>query len=142
MKPYAFNPIMRTGFQPATACVIRPYNAQRPVAKEFDQKTTTPSANILRMENGFEIRLAVPGVPKNQIKIEVVENQLIVSATNPNQGEQPKFVRHEFDFNGFKRTFNLHKNADTAQLKASFDQGILTITIPDREPETRKIEIL
>ena len=39
-------------------------------------------------------------------------------------------------------TFNLHKNADTAQLKASFDQGILTITIPDREPETRKIEIL
>ena len=142
MKPYAFNPTLRSRFQPASACVIRPYNYERPTLKVTDQKSTTPSANIIRLENGYEIRLAVPGVPKNQIKIEVVENQLIVSATNPNQREQPKFVRHEFDFNGFKRTFNLHKNADTAQLKASFDQGILTITIPDREPETRKIEIL
>lgn len=142
MKPYAFSPVMRTRFQPATPFVIRPYNYQRPFTKDFEQKVTTPSANILRMENGYEIRMAVPGVPKHLIKIEVVENQLVVSANQPSQDEQLKFVRHEFDFNGFKRTFNLHKNADTAQLKASFDQGILTITIPDREPETRKIEIL
>jgi HSP20 family protein len=72
----------------------------------------------------------------------VNNNELVVSAVEPTQENKTKFVRHEFDYKKFKRTFHLHKNAKTDALNASFNQGILTIVVPDREPETRKIEIL
>ena len=142
MKPYAARPIMRTRFQtPVSSLMTFPLSYDWPVMKTRDMKATNPSANIVRMESGFQVQLAVPGIPKNQIQIQVVEDQLVVSATNPNQETGKHFVRQEFDYNGFKRSFTLHKNADTDNMKAGFENGILTITIPDREPETRKIEI-
>ena len=143
MKPYAARPIIRTRFQtPVSPMMAHPFSYQWPVIKTRDLKATNPSTNIVRMDNGYQLQLAVPGVPKNQIQIQVVEDQLVVSATNPNQETEMRFLRQEFDFSGFKRSFTLHKNADTENLKANFENGILTITIPDKEPETRKIEIL
>jgi HSP20 family protein len=65
-----------------------------------------------------------------------------VSAKDVKNETNPNFVRREFDFAGFKRTFRLHKNANTEAMQATFHQGLLTIVIPDREPESRKIEIL
>ncbi|MEO6132042.1 MAG: Hsp20/alpha crystallin family protein [Saprospiraceae bacterium] len=139
MRPYAcypgaravFNP-MRTNFQ-----VPNSDNAGFVTGKEI-----RPSANIIRKEGLYEIQLAVPGFSKDQIRIEVKEDQLVISATNEKQETQKaKFLRQEFDFNSFKRIFRLHRNANSAALKASFDQGVLTISIPDKEPETIQINI-
>lgn len=141
MKTYTARPIVRTRFQtPMSTFMTHPFGFQ-PVIKTRDLKATNPSTNVVRMENGYQVQLAVPGVPKNQIQIQVVEDQLVISATNPNQEKEMQFVRQEFDYNGFKRSFTLHKNADTENMKATFENGILTIMIPDKEPETRKIEI-
>jgi HSP20 family protein len=104
--------------------------------------TKSPSANIRREEAAYVIELAVPGLGKENIQIEVNNDQLIVSAKDVKDETNPNFVRREFDNTGFKRTFRLHKNADTEAMQASFNQGLLTIVVPDREPETRKIEIL
>ncbi len=140
MKPYACRPAVRTGYRPYVApTFVSPYF--RTEVKSNDLKTTRPGTNILRTENAYQIELAVPGVPKDQIQIQVIEDQLAISATNPNQGTEQKFVRQEFDFTNFRRVFNLHKNADASNLKASFANGILTIVVPDKEPETWKIEI-
>lgn len=141
MKTYTARPIVRTRFQtPMSTFMTHPFGFQ-PVIKTRDLKATNPSTNVVRMENGYQVQLAVPGVPKNQIQIQVVEDQLVISATNPNQEKEMQFVRQEFDYNGFKRSFTLHKNADTENMMATFENGILTIMIPDKEPETRKIEI-
>lgn len=142
MNPYTFQPVMRARVRPGMTLMSNPFSYQWPLTRAEEMRLSQPSANIIRMENGYEIKMAVPGVPKNQIKIEVIENQLVISSTNGNQEEKPKYVRNEFDYTTFKRSFTLHRNADTAQMKAAFDQGILTITIPDKEPETRKIEII
>ncbi len=139
MKTYACRPDQRTRFQTRmTPQGIHPF-AQMPVSREM--KSTRPAANIIRLENGYHIQLAIPGVPKDQIKIDMIEGQLAVSTTNPNQETKTSFVRHEFDYTTAKRIFKLHRNANIENLVASFDQGILTIVIPDKEPETRKIEI-
>jgi len=103
---------------------------------------SSPSANILRNESAYVIEMAVPGLGKEDIKIEVINNELVVSAVEATQESKTNFVRHEFDYKKFKRTFRLHKNANADAMTASFNQGILTIVVPDREPETRKIEIL
>ena len=140
MKPYACRPVVRTGYRPYVAPnFVSPYF--RTAVKSSDLKSTRPGTNILRTENSYQIELAVPGVQKDQIQIQVNEDQLIISTTNSNQATEQKFVRQEFDFTNFKRVFTLHKNADASNLKASFANGILTIVVPDKEPETRKIEI-
>ena len=137
MKPYACYPGSRAGFQP-----FRSHAPHFQPDAFVSGKELRPAANIVRKDGAYEIQLAVPGFSKEQIKIEINEGQLTVTATNINQdGEKPKFLRQEFDASSFKRVFKLHRNANSSALKASFDQGILTIIIPDREPETIKIEI-
>ena len=139
MKPYIARPVMRTRFQPAVSLMTQPvWPVMNP---SRDLMASNPSTNILRLENGYQIQLAVPGVPKNQIQLQVLEGKLVISTKNENKENTQRFVRKEFDFSNFSRTFTLHKNADLENLKASFENGILTITIPDKEPETRKIEI-
>lgn len=142
MKPYLASPLYRTRFQLAPSLKAQPFRNPTPVIKTCEMVETNPSTNVVRHENGYQLKLAVPGVPKSNISIEVVEGQLVVSATNSNQEENPRFVRREFDYTSFKRSFTLHKNADTQNLKAAFENGILTIVIPDKESVTRKIEIL
>ena len=138
MRPYAFRPVVRARYQPTfTAMPFRPaFKAQA----EVDNR---PAANISEVENGFQIELAIPGIPKDQIQIEARDGQLIVSATNVNQetNESINYVRKEFNYAGFKRVFTLQKNADTDHLTASFNQGVLTIVVPDKMQVVKKIEI-
>jgi len=140
MKSYACYPGMR--FQPRTARFVSPRYPHSYSTQQTDSMVSSPSANILRKESAYVIEMAVPGLGKEDIKIEVINNELVVSAVEATQESKTNFVRHEFDYKKFKRTFRLHKNANADAMTASFNQGILTIVVPDREPETRKIEIL
>ena len=139
MKSYACYPGSR--FQPSVGRFVAPRHSH--FYTPFQASTTkAPYANIVREESAYVIHLAVPGLGKDDIKIEVNNNELVVSAVEAKNETNPNFIRREFDYTGFKRTFRLHRNANTEALSASFNQGVLTIVVPDREPETRKIEIL
>jgi len=140
MKSYACYPGSR--FRPSAARFFAPGYPTYYTTSQQKEAMKSPSANIRREEAAYVIELAVPGLGKENIQIEVNNDQLIVSAKEVQQETNPNFVRREFDFAGFKRTFRLHKNANTEAMQASFNQGLLTIVVPDREPETRKIEIL
>ena len=125
MKSYACYPGARTRFNAPVGGFVNPYSPR--FTNESTMKypvANRPAANIIREENGFKIELAVPGLAKDQIKIEL------------------KFVREEFDYTGFKRAFRLHQTADTDAMSATFDQGILTLVIPDKVPVTTKINIV
>ena len=138
MKTYACYPKARTRFHAPAFGFFNPYFS--PVMRE-EERITRPSANIIREENGYKIQLAVPGLTKDQIKIELNDDQLIITGPEVNKETQLKYVRKEFDSNGFKRVFRLAKNSNAAGLTASFENGILTIVVPDASPETVKINI-
>ena len=139
MKPYACYPRTRAVYGRP---FINPFFPGFPYeSTKGSAVTERPLANIQREENAYKILLALPGVTKEQIKIEFKDDQLIVTGSASGDAEAPKFVRKEFDYAGFRRTFRLHKDADTTAMTASFDQGILSITIPDKTPVTTKIEI-
>ncbi len=139
MRQYACYPGSRAGFRPMRSAFPAPNVS---FATSTEMKDTRPAANIIRKSDSYEIQLAVPGLNKDQVRIEVNGDQLIVAAVDVSkETAETKFLRHDYDYTGFKRIFRLHKNANSAALKASFDQGILTIVIPDKEPETIKIDI-
>jgi HSP20 family protein len=138
MKSYACYPGARLHpfAQVATPGYARTYN------REYRRPTSQfPATNILRTENGFVIELAVPGLTKEQLSIHIENEQLTVSANATTEAPKANVVRNEFDYSTFKRVFRLHKNANTTAMTAAMNNGVLTITIPDIEPEVRNITI-
>lgn len=134
MKTYASFPVTRP--YPFSSFVAPVY------AREYKRPTAQfPATNILRNENGFVIEMAVPGLTREQLTIQIDNEQLVISATANSDAPKPSFVRQEFDYTNFKRVFRLHKNANVEAMTATVNNGVLTITVPDKEPAVRKIDI-
>jgi HSP20 family protein len=49
------------------------------------------------------------------------------------KAENSKYLRKEFGFSSFSRSFNLSDTVNTNEIKATYDQGILLISIPKKE---------
>lgn len=107
-----------------------------------------PAVNIQENLTNFVIELAVPGFKKENIAIEVEENVLKVSSevTSKTETEDTdrKFTRKEFNFRNFSRSFTLPETVDVENIVASYENGILSVTIPKKEEEKalkRMVEI-
>lgn len=96
----------------------------------------SPSINISELNDAYQIQLTVPGISKEQIKLDVKEDQLIVASTIQEMDDQEtgiKYLRKEYDFHTFRRVFNLNEEIDQHSIDASLDNGILTITLNKKE---------
>ena len=93
-----------------------------------------PAANVIENNDSFRIELAVPGLSKKDININVEKDLLKVSAKKETeQKEGEKFTRKEFAYNEFSRTFRLPETIDLTNIKAAFKNGILIITLAKKE---------
>lgn len=95
------------------------------------------------LEDGhFVVRAELPGVdPDNDVEILVDEGTLTIRAE---RREEQKDTHHsEFRYGSFTRSVSLPARADVEHITASYDQGILKVTIPVQEarPAGRRIEI-
>lgn len=100
----------------------------------------SPSANIKESEESFEIQLALPGFKKEDFKIEVQDKSLTVSSEVKTESEDSteNYIRKEFSFNSFSRSFRLPRTVDSEQIAAEFENGILILTLPKREEAKAK----
>ena len=109
---------------------------------------TLPAVNVKEIENGFHIELAAPGLKKEDFKINIHENVLIISAEQKQASEQKeeKYTRKEFSYSSFKRSFTLPKTIDGEKILANYTDGILNIELPKKEEakakEPKLIEVL
>ncbi len=103
-----------------------------------------PLANIHENETSHSIELAVPGVRKEDIKIELKDNKLTISADVKKEetSENEKSIRKEFSYQSFKRSFNLPKLVDTEKIEATNENGLLTVLIPKKEEEIKKNKLI
>jgi HSP20 family protein len=102
---------------------------------EENRRFTTPSVNIVEEKEDFRIELAVPGLDKKDIKIDLDNNVLTISSEKEEkkEDEDNKVMRREFRYASFTRSFTLPDVADYEKINASHSNGILTITIPKKE---------
>jgi HSP20 family protein len=102
-----------------------------------------PASDIIEKENGYELQLSLAGYRKEDISINLEGNKLTVSGSLKQDEEKQDEKYHvcEIHRGAFSRTFNLPKNANVEAAEASFQDGILTISIPKAEPQGKKIEI-
>ncbi|NLE62390.1 MAG: Hsp20/alpha crystallin family protein [Bacteroidales bacterium] len=121
----------------------------RNVMNEFfnnEVKTTLPTANIVENEKDYQVELAVPGYNKKDFSIQLNENVLTIKAETKNEKEETKsngqFTRKEHYYASFERHFTLPDTVKVENIEASYENGLLKITLPkkdEKEIETTKL---
>ena len=105
-----------------------------------------PAVNIAETDNEFHIELAVPGLKKEDFKINLEKNLLSVSAEKKTESQttDKKYSKREYSYNSFVRSFNLPDSADHARVDAAYTDGVLTISVAKKEDakvQTREIAV-
>jgi HSP20 family protein len=109
-------------------------------------KSNVPSVNVKEEESEFQIEVAAPGYKKDSFNIEVKDNYLTISSKNESTKEDKsdKYHRREFFSSSFERSFYLPEGSNAENIKASYTDGILSVSVPKKtkvEKESRMIEI-
>lgn len=102
-----------------------------------------PATNILEKEKGFEIQLAVPGMKKDDFKLEMEEDVLsvIYEKKDEEKKDDGEYLQREFDMDEFTRSFSIPKTADVENIQARYDAGILYISVPKQDKARLSKEI-
>ncbi|NQW26584.1 MAG: Hsp20/alpha crystallin family protein [Flammeovirgaceae bacterium] len=100
----------------------------------------TPEVDIAETDEAFEIQLLLPGIPKDQINIDIEKDQLTVSGERKIQiqNEGKKFKNIESNFGAFSRSFYLPDLVNVDKIVAKQADGILTIHLPKDEKKMIK----
>lgn len=101
-----------------------------------------PSADLGETESQYFIDLSLPGLSKEAISIELEERMLKVSGTYPKVEEEgAKYHLRERRTGDFARNFRLPQNANADTVSATYNNGVLRITIDKVQPERKNIEV-
>lgn len=91
-----------------------------------------PPVNVSKGEEWFKVNLAAPGFKKENFKVEVKDNVLIISAEKKEKIKEvnEEYTHQEFNYHTFKRTFSLPENVNSKELDVIYKRGILTVRLP------------
>lgn len=101
----------------------------------FFKSENIPAVNVIENKENFQLDIAVPGMNKEDFKLNVTDNVLSISSKKENSKEEKtdNYTRKEFSYSSFERSFTLPKNVNSDDIKASYENGILKINIPKKE---------
>jgi HSP20 family protein len=100
-----------------------------------------PAVNIREDEKKYFLDLAVPGIDRKDLKIDINDDVLTISSESKNESEESKdgYKRKEFSYSSFCRSFYIPENVDREKIEASYKEGILSIGLPKQEEEKNKV---
>lgn len=101
---------------------------------------TLPRVNITEDGGNYNVELAAPGLHKKDFKIDVNGNLLTISGKKEENKEQKdeKYTRQEYNYSSFSRSFTLPEDVLMDKIDATYDGGILRLSLPKNEKAARK----
>ncbi len=118
------------------------------LGENFFSQGSYPKCNVVNFDNKIEIEAAIPGMEKDDISVEVSDGILTIKGESNQRSDvdDSQYVKREVKRSAFARSFTLGENLEQTEISASFNNGMLILTIPKREevevmPEIRRIEI-
>jgi HSP20 family protein len=101
-----------------------------------------PSVNLKESDDKLEVDLAAPGMKKEDFKVEIENNMLIISSEKEESKEETRkkdnYVRKEFNYQSFYRSFYLPESIDENKVEATYKDGILHVAIAKKEGSKKK----
>ena len=103
-----------------------------PFRMEFDKVELVPQIEVLHNNGQFMVRADLPGLTKDDVKVEVTDNLLTLSGERKEEKDEKRegFYRSERSYGSFWRVIPLPEGAIGEQAKASFHDGVLEIRMP------------
>lgn len=111
----------------------------RPAIKPAKQAAALDvmKTDVKESENGYELSMELPGYKKEDISAELKEGTLIISAVKSSETEEKdkndKFIRKERYYGNLSRSFYVGENVEETDIKAKFEDGVLTLVVPKKE---------
>ena len=117
-----------------------------PLDAEYESRSLSPFMNVDESNLEYTVSMDLPGVEKKYVEIKVSDGILTISGERKivNQDSVNNRIRYESAHGAFSRSFELSTDIIVAKIKAKFNNGVLTISIPKAEevkPEVRKIVV-
>jgi HSP20 family protein len=107
-----------------------------------------PEADIKQTDTAYVLKMDIPGLDKDQITVDIKGNVLTVSGERKkevNDQEKGGVVRQEREFGYFSKSMLLPQDAQEEGIKASYDKGVLAVTIPrtqaNKAPEKQTVKV-
>ena len=111
---------------------------QEEVGVSFNQGAY-PKVNVYEYDDKIGIVAEIPGLDKKNVTVDVEEDVLIISGDKHGfDSDGGKCITRELKQSAFKRSFNLGEYLDGENVSANFKDGMLSISIPKKEPEQPK----
>ena len=108
----------------------------------FTANSTLMQTDVQETDKGFTLDISLPGYRKEDIKAELKEGYLTINAERKeekNEKEEGRFIRKERYTGQCSRTFYVGEEVTEQDIHAHFENGVLTLDIPKKEPE-KKVE--
>lgn len=114
-----------------------------PVNQQEKMTTLRPLVSIVESDSGFTLTAEIPGVPKENVEVNVENDTLTLSgAIKIATPEGMEATHAEVQHMQYKRAFTLSRELDASKIQASQTDGVLTLNIPKAEhAKPRKIEV-
>ena len=103
--------------------------------------SSMPAVNIKEDEKEYSLELAIPGINKNDLKIDMKEDVITISSEMKKESEENSdgYKRKEFSFSAFSRSFYVPENVNKEKIEASYKDGVLYVTLPKEDEQKSKI---
>ncbi|MFB5613132.1 MAG: Hsp20/alpha crystallin family protein [Nitrosarchaeum sp.] len=104
-------------------------------------KISNTSCDVIDEGSQFRVKMDVPGIKKNEIKLNVTENSIEVSAEHKEESEKKKtnYLRKERSHVSYYRSLPLSEKILSDKVSAKLTDGVLDIVLPKSKPtETQK----
>ena len=124
--------------------VLRPFRMFEEMAESFNQRGWAPAVDIRETEDAYEVMADLPGFDKKDVEITLENSVLTLRGERKWEGEQGEqaYRRIERAYGEFTRSFSLPTQVDAEKVDASFQDGVLTISIPkSEESRPRRITV-
>ena len=130
--------------------LFSPFGFMRRFFEELDRVGSgteagwSPALEVFERDGQLVVRAEVPGLDKDQVKVEVVDGQLVISGEKNRDTEErgEGFYRSERSYGSFCRVVALPEGVDPEQAVATFNSGVLEITMPaPTHSQAKRIEI-
>ena len=108
-----------------------------------DLAIRNPLHDIIETDKEYVVELALAGVKKEDIKLNLEDNVLSISAER--KESENKYNRKQTFYGKYEKSFTLPESVDKENIQASFEDGILKLGIPkieEKQKITKQIEIM
>ncbi len=103
--------------------------------------SSMPAVNIREDDKHYLLDLAVPGIDKKDLKIDIEDEVLTISSETKDEHEESTdgYKRKEFSYSSFCRSFQIPENVNKDKIEANYNVGILRVMLPKAEEEKNKL---